>query len=149
MKFLLIVLVAIIITASCNGVQSLTDDPKVPGANGKVMSSGQCSFNTAEGLHYDISALKKSGGEDYKKIIQVGPNIQFIYRMNLCANTLVNCQNEPAPATEALKIPAGVNVCLAPSTNSTTPAGNSCWVKNQVTTIINPPETYIPMSSAC
>ena len=27
--------------------------------------------------------------------------------MNLCANTLVNCQNEPAPATEALKIPAG------------------------------------------
>ncbi len=79
------------------------------GAEGdsKPMSTGQCSFQTSQGLHYDFSHLRKSGGEDYTKIIQVGPNIQFIYRMNLCANTLVNCQNEPAPATEALKIPAG------------------------------------------
>ena len=93
--------------AACKALTTLMDDPAVPGANGSPMSSGQCSFNTPEGLHYDFSGLRKTGGEDYKKIIQVGPNIQFIYRVNLCANTLVNCQNEPAPATEALKIPAG------------------------------------------
>lgn len=100
--FLLLLLLAVGTAAAGDSM-----DPKVPGENGKAMSSGQCSFNTAEGLHYDFSGLRKTGGEDYKKIIQVGPNIQFIYRMNLCANTLVNCQNEPAPATEALKIPAG------------------------------------------
>ena len=77
------------------------------GGESKPMATGQCSFQTPQGLHHDFSHLRKTGGEDYTKIIQVGPNIQFIYQMNLCANTLVNCQNEPAPATEALKIPAG------------------------------------------
>ncbi len=40
---------------------------------------------------------------DYTKIIQVGPSIQFIYRMNVCANTMTTCQNEAAPATEVRK----------------------------------------------
>ena len=47
------------------------------------------------------------GKDDYQKEIQVGPNIQFVYRMNICADTMTTCQNEPSPATESLKIPAG------------------------------------------
>lgn len=39
--------------------------------------------------------------EDFTKIIQVGPNIQFIYRVNICANTLAKCSTSPdSPATE-------------------------------------------------
>lgn len=38
--------------------------------------------------------------DDYTKTIQVGPNIQFIYRINVCGNTVVKCQNQEAPATE-------------------------------------------------
>lgn len=38
--------------------------------------------------------------DDYTKTIQVGPNIQFIYRINVCANTVAKCQNQEAPATE-------------------------------------------------
>jgi len=114
------------------------------GGDSKPMSTGQCSFQTPQGLHYDFSHLRKSGGEDYTKIIQVGPNIQFIYRMNLCANTLVNCQNEPAPATEALKIPAG-ETCrvlgrLAGAKWKVTDAGKSDknpWGKNLELTYLN------------
>ncbi len=75
----------------------------------------QCAFDAKNDkgatLHYDLSGLKGGpkgdGKEDFMKTIQVGPNIQFVYRMNLCADTTETCQNEPSPATEALKIPAG------------------------------------------
>ena len=98
---------AVVLCVAALVAHAAAGDPPASGVGGKAMTSGQCQFQTADGLSYDLSALKKTSGEDYTKIIQVGPNIQFIYRMNLCANTLVNCQNEPAPATEALKIPAG------------------------------------------
>lgn len=79
-----------------------------------MTSKEQCVFDLQDTngakLHYDLNALRRPNGaanDDYVKTIQVGPNIQFIYRMNLCANTLTVCQSEPSPATEALKIPAG------------------------------------------
>lgn len=36
----------------------------------------------------------------------MGPNIQFIYRINVCANTVAKCQNQDAPATEVRSPPS-------------------------------------------
>ena len=79
-----------------------------------MTSKEQCTFDLTntdgKRYHYDLDALRRPSGvssEDYTKTIQVGPNIQFVYRMNLCADTQDTCQNEASPATEALKIPAG------------------------------------------
>ena len=79
-----------------------------------MTSKEQCTFDLTNSdgkrYHYDLDALRRpsaASSEDYTKTIQVGPNIQFVYRMNLCADTQETCQNEASPATEALKIPAG------------------------------------------
>ena len=79
-----------------------------------IFFKDQCTFDIADShssqYHYDLTPLTRPNGEgkdDYLKEIQVGPNIQFIYRMNICADTANVCQNEPSPATESLKIPAG------------------------------------------
>ena len=79
-----------------------------------ITSKGQCDFDISDDkgtkYHYELDALTRPNGNgdgDYTKEIQVGPNIQFVYRMNMCANTKETCQNEPSPATESLKIPAG------------------------------------------
>ena len=94
-----------------------TDNKQPAGAPSGVKtiySKNQCTFDISDAhgatYHYDVSPLSRPNGEgkdDYLKEIQVGPNIQFIYRMNICANTQNICQDEPSPATESLKIPAG------------------------------------------
>ena len=48
------------------------------------------------------------------KTIQVGPSIQFIYRMNVCANTLTTCQQEAAPATEVRALVSPPLGCVRP-----------------------------------
>ncbi len=50
--------------------------------------------------HAALVLGRSARSEDYSKTIQVGPNIQFIYRLNVCTNTLVKCQGQDAPATE-------------------------------------------------
>lgn len=89
-------------------------DPNDPNAPKTMTSKDQCVFEVQSKsmgmVTYDFDRLKRPNGDgqgDYEKSIQVGPNIQFIYKMNICANTMEMCQNEEAPATEALKIPAG------------------------------------------
>jgi hypothetical protein len=56
---------------------------------------------------------------DYVKTIQVGPSIQFIYRMNVCANTLTTCQQEAAPATEVRALDPPPRACVCPMPPST------------------------------
>ena len=74
-----------------------------------ITSKGQCDFDISDDkgtkYHYELDALTRPNGNgdgDYTKEIQVGPNIQFVYRMNMCANTKETCQNEPSPATESV-----------------------------------------------
>ena len=106
--------------ASDIGQNSNSGSSAAPGSNEAgidrhtMTSKDQCTFdltNTDGKKHfYDLNPLRRpssGGSDDYTKTIQVGPNIQFVYRMNLCANTQEQCQNEDSPATEALKIPAG------------------------------------------
>ena len=64
--------------------------------------------------HYDLTGLRLPNAEfggrrmgEYVKDLNVGPSIEFTYRLNLCANTQTPCLNEAAPATETLRIPAG------------------------------------------
>jgi hypothetical protein len=76
-------------------------------ASHAAASSSDCTLAAASGNTYDLSALQRREGEDYTRVIQVGPNIQFIYRLNICGSTVSKCQGQDAPATEALRIPAG------------------------------------------
>ena len=99
--------------STSSSTTSTSSNPK-EGGKSIISSKNQCDFDAVDDkgtkFHYDVSALSRPNGEgkdDYQKEIQVGPNIQFVYRMNICADTMTTCQNEPSPATESLKIPAG------------------------------------------
>ena len=74
-----------------------------------VTTMDQCVFDVdspvAGALHYDLNSIHSSTA--HEKDIQVGPTIQFQYRVNICGNVDQVCQNKPSLATETLIIPAG------------------------------------------
>jgi hypothetical protein len=52
--------------------------------------------------------------------VKVGETVQFVYRMNVCHDTIQKCQNEPGAVTESLRIPAGETCRILGRTNSMT-----------------------------
>lgn len=44
---------------------------------------------------------------DYTKNMKVSESIQFVYRANICHNTIQPCKNDKGAVTESLRIPAG------------------------------------------
>eukprot|EP00753_Platysulcus_tardus_P005679 PLAT13604.1.p2 GENE.PLAT13604.1~~PLAT13604.1.p2 ORF type:complete len:296 (+),score=60.91 PLAT13604.1:28-915(+) len=81
--------------------------PAAPVPATAAPSESDCSWQAPDGTFFDLNPLKQGSGEDYTKSVAVGSNIEFIYRLNFCKNTINDCQKDPAPATESLKIPAG------------------------------------------
>eukprot|EP00941_MAST-03F_sp_MAST-3F-sp1_P001317 g1317.t1 len=69
----------------------------------------QCGFIAPDGTEYDLRGMTRILGSDgdFTKQVQVGSSIEFLYRVNICANTLALCQGTPGSVTESLKIPAG------------------------------------------
>ena len=73
------------------------------------MTPSQCVFDlqspVAGALHYDLTTVRSATA--HEKDVQVGPTIQFQYRVNVCGNVAQVCMDNPSVATETLIIPAG------------------------------------------
>ena len=73
-----------------SGSESSSDPTGPTGPKQTISSKNQVEFDVTDDkgtkYHFDVSSLTRPNGEgkeDYIKEIQVGPNIQFLYRMNI------------------------------------------------------------------
>lgn len=89
---------------------------------GVHFDTNKCHFKDEKGHEYDLRYAKNIAGHDYTKEIPVSEEIKFVYRANVCHDTIAPCTTTatgakgPQPAvhlqaqggaTETLHIPAG------------------------------------------